>query len=56
MRDSKKQRAELREQQAREVEASQKALRKSISETERLVGESERMLLGHRQEREEDDE
>ena len=48
-------RAERREQQAREVEASQKALRDSIAETQRLVGESEKMLKRHRQEREEDD-
>lgn len=40
--------AQRREQQAREVEASQKALRASISETERLVGESEKMLKCHR--------
>ena len=56
MRDSKKERTERRERQAREVEASQKALRESISETERLVGESEKMLRCHRQEREDDDE
>jgi hypothetical protein len=41
-------RAARREQQSREVEASQKALRESISETERLVGESEKMLRRHR--------
>ena len=56
MRDSKKERTERGERQAREVEASQKALRESISETERLVGESDKMLLRHRQEREDDDE
>lgn len=33
----------------------QVALRKSITETERLVGESDRMLRRHRQEREDDD-
>ncbi len=46
----KKKRAERREQQSREVEASQKALRESITETERLVGESEKMLRRHRKE------
>ena len=51
----KKQRAERRERHAREVEDSQRALRESISETERLVGESEKMLRRHREEREEDD-
>ena len=40
----------------REVEANQQALRDSISETERLVGESEKMLRRHRQERQDDDE
>ncbi len=55
MRD-KKERAERRERHAREVEESQQALRTSISETERLVGESEKMLLRHRKEREDGDE
>jgi hypothetical protein len=44
-----------RAQQDREVEESQAALRKSITETERLVGESEEMLRRHKREREEDD-
>jgi hypothetical protein len=52
MPNSKKERAELRERQAREVEASQKALRESISETQRLVDESDQMLRRHRSERE----
>ena len=52
MRDSKKGRAELRERHARETEASQKALRESISETDRLVDESDQMLRRHRGERE----
>lgn len=39
----------------REVEESQAALRKSISETERLVGESEEMLRRHRKERDDDE-
>jgi hypothetical protein len=56
MRDNKKERTERQERQDREVEASQKALRESISVTERLVGESEKMLRRHRQEREDDDE
>jgi hypothetical protein len=48
-------RALRREHQSREVEASQKAMRESIAETNRLVGESEAMLRRHRQEREDDD-
>jgi len=51
----KKKRAERREQQSREVEASQKALRESIAETDRLVGESEEMLRRHRKECDDDD-
>lgn len=49
-------RAERRERHAAEVEASQDGLRKSIAETERLVGQSDRMLKRHRQECEEADE
>lgn len=56
MSDKKHERAERRERQAREVEENQRALRESISETERLVGESERMLRRHLQERQDDDE
>ena len=55
MSDSKHERAKRRERHAREVEESQQALRDSISETERLVGESEKMLRRHREEREEDE-
>jgi len=51
----KAKRAERRKQQAREVEANQASLRASIAETERLVGESERMLHRHRKECEDDD-
>ena len=51
----KEKRVQRREQQSREVEASQKAMRASIAETDRLVGESEAMLRRHRQEREDDD-
>jgi len=43
------------EQQSRQVEANRDALRRSIAETERLVGESEQMLRRHREEREDDD-
>ena len=51
----RKKRAERRDQQAREIESSQKQLRESIAETDRLVGESERMLRRHREECDEDD-
>jgi len=51
----KKKRAERREQQTREVEASQRAMRESITETERLVGESEEMLRRHRKECDDDE-
>jgi hypothetical protein len=50
-----KDRAKCRERHAAEVEENQLALRKSIAETERLVGESERMLRRHRDETEEGD-
>ena len=49
------QRADRRTQQADEVKASQDLLRESISETERLVEESDKMLRRHRQECEDDD-
>lgn len=45
-----KDRAERRDRHAADVEASQAGLRKSIAETERLVGESDAMLRRHRQE------
>ncbi len=51
----KSQRDARRTQQAREVEESQARMRKSITETERLVDASEEMLRRHRQEREDDD-
>ena len=44
-----------REQQAREAEESQAALRRSIDETRRCVEQSDAMLKRHRSEREEDD-
>lgn len=50
-----KSRAVRREQQAREVEESQTALRKSIAETQRLLEESDEMLDRHRRECEADD-
>ena len=48
-------RSKRREQQAREIEASQDSLRQSIAETDRLVGESDKMLKRHREECEADD-
>jgi hypothetical protein len=51
----KQRRAQRREQQAREVEASQKILRESIAETDRLVNDADQMLKRHRKECEEDD-
>ena len=48
-------RAARREQQAREVEESQDALRKSIAETQRLMDQSDEMLKRHRREAEEDE-
>jgi len=51
----KMKREERRAQHAREIEQSQAQLRKSISETERLVCESDKMLRRHRQELEDDD-
>lgn len=44
-----------REQQAREIEKSQAALRKSILETQRLMDRSDEMLERHRRERETDE-
>lgn len=55
MRDQKKERADQGERHAREIEASQKSLRDSISETQRLVAESDKMLLRHRRERDENE-
>ena len=51
----RKTRTERREQQSREVEESQRGLRESIAETDRLVRKSDEMLRRHRQEREDDD-
>ena len=52
---SKRRRAERDEQHAREIEANQQALKKSIEETQRLVHESDNILRRHRREREDDD-
>lgn len=48
-------RAERRAQQAREVEESQAKLRASITETERLMDASDKMLRRHRRELDDDD-
>lgn len=53
MRD-KAQQEEMEQRQAHEMEENQAALRRSIEETQRLVNESEQILLRHRKEREED--
>ena len=55
MRDRKTERATDEGRRALEIEQSQKALRASISKTERLVHESEQMLRRHRKEREHED-
>ena len=51
----RRKRAERRDQHAREVEAGQEELKKSIAETRRLVGESDEMLRRHRRECESDE-
>jgi hypothetical protein len=51
----KKNRAERREQQSREVEESQDRLRTNIAEAKRLLDESDQMLRRHRDECEEDE-
>jgi len=51
----RKNRADRREQQQREIDESQMRLRASVSETERLVGQSDEMMKRHREEREADD-
>lgn len=50
-----KKRADRREQQSREVEASQASRRANIDEARRLVDESDKMLKRHRRESESDD-
>jgi len=49
------QKRDREEKHAREIEENQEALRRSIAETSRLVGESEAMLQRHKRERQEDD-
>ena len=51
----KHKRTQTRDRHALEIVASQAALRRSIAETKRLVGESEKMLRRHRDEHEADD-
>lgn len=48
-------RKQMRERQAREVEESQRELRESIANTERLLTQSNDMLKRHGKEREEQD-
>ena len=55
MPDKKRPRAEVRARHDRELKANQTALRASIAETERLVGESEKLIARHRRERGDDD-
>lgn len=55
MPDKKRLRAQVRARHDKEVKANQTALRASIAETERLVGESEKMIVRHRRERGDDD-
>lgn len=47
--------SERRKQHDREIEASQAAMRTSIAETSRLVGESEEMIKRHHDERDADE-
>jgi hypothetical protein len=42
--------AKRRSRHEAEIEANQKALRASVAETQRLIGESEKMLRRHRKE------
>jgi hypothetical protein len=52
---NKETRQRRRDDQAREVEESQQALRNSIDETRRLMDASDEMLRRHRKQCEEDD-
>lgn len=47
---SKEERAARRQRQAQEFEANQRELRDSIAESERLVGEADKMIRRHRDE------
>ena len=49
-RKERNERQQLRDRHSAEIEASQAELRRSITETERLVGESDKMLRRHREE------
>jgi hypothetical protein len=51
----KETREQRRERQAREVEQSQQALRRSIEKTQQLLDQSEDMLTRHRRERADDE-
>jgi hypothetical protein len=55
MRETKRSQAEQAERHALEIEANQHALRESISATERLVNESEKILRRHRRERDDEE-
>ena len=55
LREVRMKKRERDEQQAREIERNQAALRRSIQETSRLVNESEAMLRRHKTERLEDE-
>lgn len=46
--------ANRRSRHASEIEASQAALRANVAETDRLIGESDKMLRRHRKEIEDD--
>ena len=48
-------RRERRDRQQREIEDSQRELRESIANTQRLLDQSDEMLKRHRRETEEDD-
>jgi hypothetical protein len=49
-RNAEQRRANRRARHEAEIEASQQALRASVAETQRLIGESEEMLRRHRKE------
>lgn len=51
----RKSRTERRNQRAREIEDSQKSLRASIAETQRLMDKSDEMVARHRREQDDDD-
>lgn len=55
MAEDRRKRVERRNQRNREVEDSQKAMRASTAETQRLMDESDKMIQRHRRECEEDD-